>query len=443
MRAIVTGGAGFIGSHVVDAVIDDGGEVLVVDDLRSGRLANLDRASPHLVQVDIRDGDALTATFVDFRPEVVFHLAAQIDVRASMADPAHDASINVLGSVNVFAAAAAAGARRVVNTSTGGAIYGECSQIPTPETVTPRPSSAYGLSKWAAEQYGDWFGRARGLDVVTLRYGNVYGPRQDPKGDAGVIAVFGDQVLTGGTPTIYGDGTQTRDFVYVGDIAAANLAAATATELPHRQYNIGSGVEVSVRELVDAHRTGRRKQRRSPPVRRGPSGRGAPQLPRRQPRSGRARAAGGDAPRRRPRRDPALAAARRPRRRRQKSEIACICRPTSALFPSTAMRSWSVGPRTEGRAAPPTPLTGLKAGSAPDHAPQETGSARGHVVVEQLDTAGAAALVGFGHRGRHDGLAAQRGEAAGPGGRYQVVLAHLVRLRTDGAGHRHRHHRSH
>ena len=252
MRAIVTGGAGFIGSHVVDAVIDDGGEVLVVDDLRSGRLANLDRASPHLAQVDIRDGDALTATFVDFRPEVVFHLAAQIDVRASMADPAHDASINVLGSVNVFAAAAAAGARRVVNTSTGGAIYGECSQIPTPETVTPRPSSAYGLSKWAAEQYGDWFGRARGLDVVTLRYGNVYGPRQDPKGDAGVIAVFGDQVLTGGTPTIYGDGTQTRDFVYVGDIAAANLAAATATELPHRQYNIGSGVEVSVRELVDA-----------------------------------------------------------------------------------------------------------------------------------------------------------------------------------------------
>ena len=342
MRAIVTGGAGFIGSHVVDAVIDDGGEVLVVDDLRSGRLANLDRASPRLAQIDIRDGDALTATFVDFRPEVVFHLAAQIDVRASMADPAHDASINVLGSVNVFAAAAAAGARRVVNTSTGGAIYGDCSQIPTPETVTPRPSSAYGLSKWAAEQYGDWFGRARGLDVVTLRYGNVYGPRQDPKGDAGVIAVFGDQVLTGGTPTIYGDGTQTRDFVYVGDIAAANLAAATATELPHRQYNIGSGVEVSVRELVDALRPGRRKQRRSPPVRRGPSGRGAPQLPRRQPRPGRARPAGGDAPGRRPRRDPALAAGggRAVVVRKVRSRVSGGRRPRSSPRPRCGRGRW-------------------------------------------------------------------------------------------------------
>jgi UDP-glucose 4-epimerase len=198
MRAIVTGGAGFIGSHVVDAVIDAGGKVLVVDDFSRRRPTGLDRA--RLAQVDIRHGDVLTAAFTDFRPEVVFHLAAQIDVRASMANPAHDASVNVLGSVNVFAAAAASGARRVVNTSTGGAIYGDHPQIPTPETVTPRPTSAYGLSKFVAEQYGDWFVRARGVDVVTLRYGNVYGPRQDPKGDAGVIAIFGNQVLAGETP---------------------------------------------------------------------------------------------------------------------------------------------------------------------------------------------------------------------------------------------------
>ncbi len=258
MRAAVTGGAGFIGSHVVDALIDAGSDVLVVDNLVSGRIANVERAlerSAEFVEVDIRHADAVTAAFAGFRPEVVFHLAAQIDVRASMAEPAFDASVNVLGSINVFAAAAATGVRRVVNTSTGGAIYGDDAPIPTPETLPPRPSSAYGLSKWVAEQYGDWFRRSRGLDVVTLRYGNVYGPRQDPHGDAGVIALFGRRLLTGEAPTIYGDGRQTRDFVFVGDIAAANLAAARADDLGHRAYNIGSGVEVSVLELVDAMTT--------------------------------------------------------------------------------------------------------------------------------------------------------------------------------------------
>jgi UDP-glucose 4-epimerase len=140
----------------------------------------------------------------------------------------------------------------VVNTSTGGAIYGDTAEVPTPETVPPRPTSAYGLSKWCAEQYADWFHRAHGLDVVTLRYGNVYGPRQDPTGDAGVIALFGSQLLAGEVPTIYGDGRQTRDFVFVEDVAAANLAVARASALPHRRYNIGIGVEVSVLELLDA-----------------------------------------------------------------------------------------------------------------------------------------------------------------------------------------------
>ncbi|HWI01277.1 MAG TPA: NAD-dependent epimerase/dehydratase family protein, partial [Propionibacteriaceae bacterium] len=179
-------------------------------------------------------------------------LAAQIDVRASMAEPARDAEINVVGSINVFSAAAASGVRRVINTSTGGAIYGEGAPLPTPETTTSRPLSAYGLSKHTAEQYAGWFRLAHDLDVITLRYGNVYGPRQDPAGDAGVIAIFCSRLLNGLRPVIFGDGRQTRDYVFVRDIVAANLAAAGAQGLVHSIFNVGTGHEVSVRELVDA-----------------------------------------------------------------------------------------------------------------------------------------------------------------------------------------------
>jgi UDP-glucose 4-epimerase len=205
-----------------------------------------------LAEIDIRDGPAVREVMTDFGPEVVFHLAAQIDVRASMAEPAFDASVNILGSVNVFSAALSAGARRVVNTSTGGAIYGETSTVPTPETVSADPLSAYGLSKRTVEAYGMWFGRSHGLDVVTLRYGNVYGPRQDPGGDAGVIAILCDRVLRNKRPTVFGDGLQTRDYVFVGDIVKANLAAAAAADLPHAIYNIGTGTEVDVLTLVRA-----------------------------------------------------------------------------------------------------------------------------------------------------------------------------------------------
>jgi UDP-glucose 4-epimerase len=255
MRAVVTGGAGFIGSNVVDALIRSGADVLVLDDLSRGSKHYLHDAlasGARFELVDIRDSAAVRTAVTGFDPEVLFHLAAQIDVRVSMVEPAHDAAVNVVGSVNVFAAAAAAGARRVVNTSTGGAIYGETAIVPTPETEPARPLSAYGLSKRIVEEYGAWFRSAYALDVVTLRYGNVYGPRQDPAGEAGVVALFCDRVLAGERPAVFGAGTQTRDYVFVDDVVAANLAVASAPELSHDRYNIGTGVEVSVLELAGA-----------------------------------------------------------------------------------------------------------------------------------------------------------------------------------------------
>jgi UDP-glucose 4-epimerase len=251
----VTGGAGFIGSAVVDALCGTGVQVLIVDDLSRGSLANLEnarRAGAQLAELDIRDGAALTEELRRFRPDWVFHLAAQVLVQVSMVEPVLDASVNIVGSLNVFTAAAAAGARRVVSTSTGGAIYGETDVLPTPETTDAVPVSAYGLSKLSAERYAAWFRGARGLDIVTLRYGNVYGPRQDPYGDAGVIAAFCDAALHGRSPVIFGDGRQTRDFVFVSDVVAANIAAAQAPRLEYDTYNVGTGREVSVTELVDA-----------------------------------------------------------------------------------------------------------------------------------------------------------------------------------------------
>jgi UDP-glucose 4-epimerase len=254
MRAAVTGGAGFIGSNLVDRLVASDADVLVLDDLSTGDEAHLDAARAEgavFARVDVRDGPAVHRHLADFRPDVLFHLAAQVDVRSSMSDPAGDAHTNVVGSLNVLAAASRAGVRRVVNTSTGGAIYGESSVLPTPETEPARPLSAYGLGKHTVERYGEWFAAAHGLEVVTLRYGNVYGPRQDPRGDGGVIAIFCDRALAGRAPVVYGDGRQTRDFVFVGDIVTANLVAADAADLPHGVYNIGTGVEVDLLALLD------------------------------------------------------------------------------------------------------------------------------------------------------------------------------------------------
>jgi UDP-glucose 4-epimerase len=252
MRTLLTGGAGFIGSNLVDALVARGDEVVVIDDVSTGKRANLDEAlagGAELVELDIRDAEAVGATVERVRPEVIFHLAAQIDVRKSVADPAHDARVNVEGTVNVLRAAQATGVPRVVNTSTGGAIYGEGLILPAPEDHPVAPEAPYGLSKFCAENYCELFKRLHGLSTVSLRYGNVYGPRQDPLGEAGVIAIFCGKLLDGGRPTIFGDGLQTRDYVYVGDVVEANLRAADSDA--GGAFNIGRGVETNVLEIVE------------------------------------------------------------------------------------------------------------------------------------------------------------------------------------------------
>jgi UDP-glucose 4-epimerase len=252
MRALVTGGAGFIGSNLVDALLERGDEVVVIDDLSTGRESNLDGArakGAELIGADIRDAERIAQAIAEARPETIFHLAAQIDVRKSVSEPGWDASINVEGTANVLEAARRAGVQRVVNTSTGGAIYGDVDTIPSPESTPPAPMAGYGTSKFCAEQYCSLYARLHGLSTVTLRYGNVYGPRQDPLGEAGVIAIFCGRLMDGGRPRIYGDGRQTRDYVYVGDVVAANLAAAGNRHVGGA-VNIGTGSETSVLDLV-------------------------------------------------------------------------------------------------------------------------------------------------------------------------------------------------
>jgi UDP-glucose 4-epimerase len=252
MRTLVTGGAGFIGSNLVDALLARGEEVVVIDNLSTGRESNLEAAraaGADLVRADIRESAEIARIVGEARPEAIFHLAAQIDVRKSVADPGTDARINVEGTANVLEAARSAGVQRFVNTSTGGAIYGDVDQIPSPESTPPAPMAGYGTSKFCAEQYCALYARLHGLSTVTLRYGNVYGPRQDPLGEAGVIAIFCGKVMDGGRPTIYGSGSQTRDYVFVGDVVAANIAAAGNRGVGGA-VNIGTGRETSVLDLV-------------------------------------------------------------------------------------------------------------------------------------------------------------------------------------------------
>jgi UDP-glucose 4-epimerase len=245
MRAIVTGGAGFIGSHVVDALVARGNEVLVLDDLSHGRRENVNGGA-ELVVADVRDQEAIDEAFAQLRPDACFHLAAQADVRVSVARPDHDCEVNVIGTIRVLEAAREHGAR-VVLASTGGAIYGECEE-PAGEEAPRRPLAPYGASKLAAEEYLATYDRLYGGRPVALRYGNVYGPRQDPHGEAGVVAIFFGRLAEGERPHVYGDGSQQRDYVYVEDVARATVKAVAG---PSGVFNVGTGVATSVLELLD------------------------------------------------------------------------------------------------------------------------------------------------------------------------------------------------
>jgi UDP-glucose 4-epimerase len=243
VAVLVTGGAGFIGSHVAEGLAAHGEDVVVLDDLSSGKRENLPEGI-ELVEGDVRE--PVTELFARVHPTVCFHLAAQIDVRVSVARPDHDAAVNVLGTVNVLEAARENGTK-VVFSSTGGAIYGECDG-PAPEDAPRRPISPYGTAKLAAEEYLATYNRLYGTGHVSLRYGNVYGPRQDPHGEAGVVSIFFDTLREGETPKVFGDGLQTRDYVFVGDVVRATLAAA---EREGGVYNVGTGRETSVVELLE------------------------------------------------------------------------------------------------------------------------------------------------------------------------------------------------
>jgi UDP-glucose 4-epimerase len=256
VKSLVTGGAGFIGSHLVDALAARGDDLFVIDDFSSGRRENLAdalEAGAEVAELDVADAEAVFDAVGAFRPQSVFHLAAQIDVRRSMADPGFDARLNVVGTVNALEAAARSGASRFVFTSTGGAIYGEGAErpdeLPFAETARCEPFSVYGQSKLAAEGYVDLYARTRGLAATTLRLGNVYGPRQDPATEAGVVAIFCELGSDGGRPTVFGTGEQTRDYIHVADVVAALLAAEGSDD--PGPLNVGTGVATSVLQLAD------------------------------------------------------------------------------------------------------------------------------------------------------------------------------------------------
>jgi UDP-glucose 4-epimerase len=249
MKVLVTGGAGFIASHVVDALVKEGHDVVVVDDLSMGKREQVHPAA-RFYRVDIRDRQALEEVFRIERPDAVNHHAAQGDLRRSMTEPSFDASVNIVGSLNLLEFALTYQAKKFVNISSGGAVYGEPQRLPVDERHPICPMSAYGVSKYAVEQYLRLFDGS-GLDYTILRYANVYGPRQNPKGEAGVVAIFSRQMLAGERPTIFGDGTKTRDYVYVGDVVAANLSAMVEKRGSGRSYNIGLGCEVSDRQIFE------------------------------------------------------------------------------------------------------------------------------------------------------------------------------------------------
>ena len=248
MKVLVTGGAGFIGSHVVDLYLEKGYEVVIVDDLSTGRESNLNPAAS-FYRMDIRNPE-IWEIFERERPEIINHHAAQIDVRRSVAEPVFDADVNINGSLNLLEGARRFGVRRFIYISSGGAVYGEPEYLPCDESHPINPVCPYGASKHVVEHYLYMYRELYNLDYCVLRYANVYGPRQDPLGEAGVVAIFTGKMLAGEQAIINGDGEQTRDFVYVGDCATANLLATEMDDI-NAIYNIGCGVPTSINEIFD------------------------------------------------------------------------------------------------------------------------------------------------------------------------------------------------
>jgi len=250
MRILVTGGAGFIGSHVADRFIELGHEVAILDDLSTGKPENVNPRAK-LFRMSLLD-ERLAGVFDEFRPEIVSHHAAQVNVRRSVDAPEFDATVNVVGSVRLFQAAAAHGCGKVIYASSGGACYGDPPKLPAREDTPVRPLCPYGVSKYAAEKYLELFGLLNEMRFTVLRYANVYGPRQDSHGEAGVVAIFSELLLAGKTPTIFGDGSKTRDYVFVSDIVQANVLALEAGD--GGAYNVGTGREVSDDQVFAAVR---------------------------------------------------------------------------------------------------------------------------------------------------------------------------------------------
>ncbi|RJO61672.1 SDR family oxidoreductase [candidate division WS5 bacterium] len=246
MKVLVTGGAGFIGSHIVDELINADYEVVVVDDLSTGREENLNKKAK-FYKLDIQD-TGLESIFNKERPDYVSHHAAQKDVRISVSDPVYDAKINILGTVNLLQNCVKYNVKKVVFASTGGAIYGEQNLFPAPETHPANPISPYGITKLVAEHYMYYYKTIHGMDYIALRYSNVYGPRQDPYGEAGVVSIFIQKMLKGEIPIINGDGEQTRDFVYIGDVVKASILSFKS-DISENTFNIGTGVETSINQL--------------------------------------------------------------------------------------------------------------------------------------------------------------------------------------------------
>lgn len=246
MKILITGGAGFIGSHIQDAYIKKGLKVIVVDNLSTGDKKNLNPKAK-FYKADITSPQ-IRSIIKKEKPDIVNHCAAQIDVRKSVADPVWDAKVNILGIINLLEAALEAKVKKFIFASSGGAIYGDTNVIPTPETHLAKPASPYGIGKLASEKYLHYYNLQYGLEYVSLRYANIYGPRQNSKGEAGVVAIFTDKVLAGKQPIINGNGKQTRDYVYVDDVAKANLLALKAKT---GIYNISTGIETDVNHIFD------------------------------------------------------------------------------------------------------------------------------------------------------------------------------------------------